>query len=142
MKPAGYYSWLNMLTRCYNPNSRDYPRYGGRGIAVCERWRRSFAAFAADMGPRPDGYTLERKDNTKGYEPGNCVWATRQAQSRNRRTTIWIEAQGVRLCVNDWARRLGVSINSLRSRAATRGSYEAAIASYATQPLNPKHNRH
>lgn len=130
-----YYAWTNMKSRCSNPNVRGYSRYGGRGIKVCDRWLHSFKNFLADMGPKPPGLTLERKNNDGDYTPENCIWATRPAQSRNRRTTIWVEHGGLRLCVNDWARRLGVSINSFRNRAAVRGSYEAAITSYDTKPL-------
>jgi hypothetical protein len=78
--------WTNMRQRCLHPEHPTYPYYGGRGITICDRWRDDFAAFIADMGRRPSpDLTIERKDNEKGYEPGNCVWATRLTQSRNRR---------------------------------------------------------
>ena len=85
-------SWQRMKVRCCNLSNKDYPYYGGRGIKVCDRWingdgRRSGAqCFFADMGRKPTpAHNLDRKDNDKGYTPGNCRWATRLEQSRNRR---------------------------------------------------------
>jgi hypothetical protein len=78
-----------MLARCSNPENEQWADYGGRGIAVCERWR-SFGNFLADMGVRPDSkLTLERRDNDGDYEPDNCYWADRVTQLRNRRKWTW-----------------------------------------------------
>ena len=79
-----FVTWGHMLQRCRNPNCRDYPSYGGRGITVCERWLK-FQNFFQDMGKRPHGLTLERKDNEGGYSPDNCCWATQSDQNRNQR---------------------------------------------------------
>lgn len=79
-----YTSWANMLRRCDDSTGRDFEYYGGRGISVCERWR-SFENFLADMGERPIGLTLDRIENDRGYEPGNCRWATWSEQQINRR---------------------------------------------------------
>lgn len=81
-----YVIWKGMKQRCSNPKHVAYRMYGGRGITVCERWRVSFTAFYADMGPRPSkGHSIDRIDNERGYEPGNVRWATSDVQGANRR---------------------------------------------------------
>jgi len=77
----------HMMSRCYNKNSKDYPNWGGRGITVCKRWRDDFQNFLEDMGDKPDGMTLDRIDNDKGYRKSNCRWATRLQQAHNSRAT-------------------------------------------------------
>jgi len=85
IKNSGTYSsWRSMFQRCENPKSISFPNYGGRGITICERWR-EFANFLADMGERPIGLSLDRKNNDGNYEPGNCKWSTRREQALNQR---------------------------------------------------------
>lgn len=79
-----YHSWMAMKARCYNPNRRSYRWYGARGIRVVERWH-VFANFLADMGPRPEGHSLDRIDYDGDYGPDNCRWATREEQRANQR---------------------------------------------------------
>lgn len=80
--------WNAMKQRCHNPKQPHYERYGGRGITVCEEWRNSFEAFYRDMGDPPSpAHSIDRIDNDRGYEPGNCRWATPLEQRHNRRDT-------------------------------------------------------
>lgn len=103
-----FHPWWQMIARCHNPSAEKYKWYGARGISVCERWRGNFANFVDDMAPRPKGMTLERRDNDGNYDPDNCYWATRSEQSRNRRSTVFIEHDGRRLCLREWSAVLGV----------------------------------
>lgn len=79
-----YKTWEMMIQRCYNANYDSYKFYGGRGIIVCDKWLK-FGRFFEDMGERPDGLSIDRVDNEKGYFKDNCIWATQTQQIRNRR---------------------------------------------------------
>ncbi len=120
-------SWRGMVERCTNPKHESWESYGGRGIAVCERWLESFEAFLEDMGPRPARHTIDRKDNARGYEPGNCRWATHEEQARNRRSTRLITIGNETLCAEDWAKRNGVSPSAVYDRLRRGWPAEKAV---------------
>lgn len=115
-----YRVWSNMLTRCTNPNHTQYKDYGGRGIKPCEEWLK-FENFYADMGEIPPGMTLERRENDKGYSKNNCVWATQQQQSVNRRNNRVIEYQGVKKTLTQWAKDTGIPKSTLHNRIVVFG---------------------
>ena len=122
-----YRAWCAILQRCINPQNRAYPRYGGRGIRVCDKWL-DFDAFLADMGPRPSAeYSIDRKDNNGPYDKDNCVWATREEQQRNRRVNVVLEFNGKRQTVVEWATEVGLLPSTLYSRLRLGWSAERAL---------------
>lgn len=110
-----YGKWRSMKSRCCNPHNRKYALYGGRGIHVCERWS-DFSNFMVDMGMCPPGLTLERIDNNGNYEPGNCRWATRKEQARNKRCTVYIYFEGSLRPLSEVSEIVGVSTGRLYSK--------------------------
>jgi len=133
-----YKIWLGMKARCYSPSSAAYYKYGARGIVVCERWR-IFETFLADMGKRPSPrHTLDRIDGTKGYEPGNCRWATPQQQQLNLKNNVRIEFDGKSLTAGQWSRIVGLDEKTITSRYRQLGwTAEDAL----TLPLHFHHKR-
>jgi hypothetical protein len=122
-----YTAWANMLRRCNNPQHPQFKNYGGRGVEVHPRWR-EFDNFLADMGPRPAGMSLERKENDRGYEPGNCVWATQRQQMNNTRITTIVELNGVSKPLSMWCDELKMNKSTVRKRVARDGwSWERAL---------------
>lgn len=125
---ATYTSWQAMQARCYNPTSPSYRNYGGRGIKVCRRWH-LFENFLADMGERPAGMTLERKDSNKAYSPSNCLWADKETQSNNRRDVIIYSYAGRAMSLAQWCRELGLNYHTIYNRIKRSGlSFEQAIS--------------
>lgn len=132
-KSPEYYAWRNMRYRCQNPTHHEYHNYGARGIKVCERWQ-DFGNFYADMGPRPDGRSLDRIDNDGNYEPRNCRWATPMEQKLNRRTTVLLTIDGETRHLCEWARRYGIDARTVGSRLKRGiGALDAL-----TLPLTPR----
>lgn len=114
-----YTSYRAMLDRCTNTNNPLFHRYGGRGIAICERWLGvdGPANFYADMGQKPSAnHSIERVDNDGNYEPSNCVWATRAEQMQTRSTTRLIEFGGKAMSIAAWERHLGFGLGVVRDR--------------------------
>lgn len=122
-----YGIWAAMKDRCGNPRNPAYAYYGGRGITVCDRWM-FYPHFLADMGRRPTPqHSLERNDNGGNYEPSNCRWATKVEQGNNTRTNRWIEYEGKRQTVAQWARERGLEHETLRTRLERGWSISRAL---------------
>jgi hypothetical protein len=141
-KPGGrlkdhplYGTWSAMKSRCYNHKNEKYHLYGGRGIKVCHQWQENLYQFAADVGHRPDGMTLDRIDTDGHYEPGNTRWATDSEQNRNRRNTVWVDYCGESILLLELANAVGLDYFTLHQRIIRRGwSVERAVAT----PILPK----
>jgi hypothetical protein len=121
-----YLSWKSMKERCLNRKLKCYQNYGARGIKICERWM-TFSNFLKDMGERPVGTTLDRKNTNGNYEPGNCRWLTKRGQSNNRRDNIVLSYGGITATATEWARRAGLKPSCILSRLKNGWSAEDAI---------------
>lgn len=129
-RPTEYTSWANMIARCTNKKHPRYKDYGGRGIKVCKRWCLSFAAFITDMGMKPTPqHTIERRDNSKGYSPTNCRWATKQEQNYNTRCSHFVTFQDQTLTIAQWSEKTGISKSLLSFRIRKGWPVELALTS-------------
>jgi hypothetical protein len=127
-KVRTYNSWENMRRRCFNPKHHRFARYGGRGITVCQRWKDSFANFLADMGPRPEGKTIDRINNDGNYEPENCRWATYAEQAKDGGTPRrFVTYRGVTKWIGQWEAILGFGHGTLANRLKQGWSLEQAF---------------
>jgi hypothetical protein len=127
-RTATYATWEAIKSRCHTPSHSSFAEYGGRGIAVCERWRESFESFLADMGTRPPGLTIDRIDGARGYEPGNCRWASYAEQNRNLRTNRILRHDGREMCLADWALETGLTATCISSRLRRRWPIAEALS--------------
>lgn len=127
--PPEYTAWRRMKVRCLTPGSKDYENYGARGISVYPGWVDNFQAFFEHIGPRPSPFhSIDRIDNSKGYEPGNVRWATIVEQNNNKRTNNVIAFGGKSQTLAQWAREIGVPRITLSARIHTHGmSIEKAL---------------
>lgn len=133
---AEYRTWASMLSRCNNPNHRNYPHYGARGIKVCERWH-SYENFLADMGRRPanfapgrgGAYSIDRINNDGNYEPGNCRWATSAEQNNNKngRGYRWITVDEETKTLAEWLEVTGLPSKTFYRRICAGMTPEEAI---------------
>lgn len=119
-------AWMEMLKRCTNKNTKNWCNYGGRGIAVCERWHQ-FENFLADMGAPPLGASIDRIDNNGNYEPGNCRWATWTEQQRNKRSNRPVTAFGQTKTIVEWSLQTGIPRTTIWNRLNRGISPEIAV---------------
>lgn len=134
-----FVSWQCMMGRCKYPSTVNWMAYGGRGIAVCDRWQ-DFGAFLADMGERPSAdYSIERRDVNGNYEPGNCYWATRIEQGANLRRTVWVEWRGERRKLQGLCRELVADGYIVRGRLKAGWDIEDAVSTpvHVKAPVPP-----
>jgi hypothetical protein len=123
-----YKIWSGIVQRCTNPKRENYPKYGGRGIKLCERWR-VFANFYADMGARPSpDHSIDRTDTDGDYAPENCRWATSKEQANNGRHNRWIELNGERKTMKQWSEHLGINYYTLADRIRRGWPPEKALS--------------
>lgn len=125
-----YVIWQSMKQRCLNPKVSCYPRYGGRGVTVCERWRDSFEAFLNDMGPSyRDGFSIDRIDNNRlGYCKENCRWIPAQEQAGNKRNNRYLSLDGQTHTIAEWSRITSIDYNTIHERLRHGWSVERALS--------------
>jgi hypothetical protein len=136
--PVEHNTWRGMISRCTNPKNKSFHRYGGRGIIVDDRWlgASGFDNFLLDMGKKPSiELTLGRKDNDGNYGPENCRWETDEQQRRSRSDNHWIEYNGRRMIVADWANFFGLSWDTMGYLIKTR-SFDVIFNKYG--PKQPE----
>ena len=116
-----YGIWYTMHSRCYRENCISFKNYGARGITICEEWRNSFERFYewAIKNGYNESLSIDRIDNSKGYSPDNCRWATRKEQANNQRSNHLITYNGRTQTMKQWAEELGITYTCLRSRINT-----------------------
>lgn len=123
---SGYGSWKAMISRCHNPDDRDYPHYGGRGIFVSERWH-DVSAFAEDMGEKLPGQSIDRLDPEKGYSPDNCRWTDAKGQGENKRNNVKVMFNGEMKHIAAIWREAGMRESTFYHRINSGMTHEEAV---------------
>jgi len=136
-KTPTYRAWVNMKKRCLNPRNKSWPNYGERGINVWQPWVDSFEVFLQDMGEAPDGMSLDRIDNSQGYSPMNCRWASYKTQANNRRSNVQFVFNQKLMTLSEISDFCGLSIQTLSWRIY---KLNMPIEQAATIPLMRKRN--
>ena len=140
-----YNVWRGMISRCENPNTNRYHRYGGRGIRVCDEWHdfSNFLEWSMANGYNPDAprgkCTIDRIDNNKGYSPSNCQWVDSSTQASKTSRAYRIEIDDEVLCLAEAARKLGISINTVRKRIEAGWPIDIALSTPPSRSANNKH---
>ncbi len=124
-----YRAWQAMWTRCTNPNTKDWPNYGGRGVTVCEDWKH-FENFLQDMGECPEGYSLDRRDNNGSYNVANCRWASNDIQKTNKSNSNLVQIEGETVTITEACRILGLSHAAIRKHADRNGVTDQEATNY------------
>ncbi len=131
-------SWASMIQRCTLVTAAKYPRYGGRGIRVCERWM-AFENFYADMGRKPTaGHSIDRIDNDGNYDPTNCRWATRSQQMRNKSTTTMLTVDGVTRPLSEWCEIYSIPRQRLDQRVRRGWDHKTAMTAAPGTRFHPR----
>lgn len=129
IKRSTYRSYQNMFSRCYRPSSPEFKRYSKSGIKVCNKWKKGFSFFLADLGWKPSTkHSIERINNSLGYTPKNCKWALPYEQARNKSGLHWITFKGETRILADWASLLDIEYMTIFSRLKRGWSIERALS--------------
>lgn len=132
-----YAIWSGMHNRCYNGNNPEYPRYGGRGVQVCDRWF-ELENFVEDMGVPNGRMSIDRIDNNGNYCPENCKWSTAEEQARNRRSNKVLDYLGKSQTMIEWCEELNLDYNSVQLRIQRSWSVERALNTPTEKPYAKK----